>query len=290
MKIAIIGSSENNESVVDEAKELFDEVLYVPIDSIKLEVGEDQRVLYKDVDLSTFDIVLPLLNGSSNEILYLCLKILEKKVFLPILSEDFFIINKKCLLMKRLIDQGLKVRKSVFLASNRTSRMIIESLKFPIIIRSSSGKRVKVTNKETLDNVLSLFKAGNVRILEKPIEAESVIWLFVVGNEIIASYEQIGENLKSIALGGDILSKIYRVQKTINSDFFVVNFIRKKNSLIVNDVFLCPDFSVFNKITGKNTIKPLLVYLKNKLESERVGVITSIFGSIHDFFRGLVES
>jgi len=290
MKIAIIGLSENNTSVVEEAKKVFDEVLYVPIDSIKLEVGEEQRAFYKDVDLSTFDIILPLINTSYNEFMYLCLKILEKNVYVPISSDDFFIINKKCLLMKGLMNQGLKVRKSVFLASNRTSRMIIESLKFPITIRSSSGKRVKVTNEETLNNVLSLFKAGNIRILEKPIEAESVIWFFVVGNEIIASYEQVGENLRSIGVDEDIISKIYRVKKAINSDFFVVNYIRKKDNLIVNDVFLSPDFSVLNKVSGKNTIQPLLVYLKNKVESERIGVITSIFKSVHDFFRGLVKS
>jgi len=290
MKIAIIGLSEKNTSVVEEAKKVFDEVLYVPIDSIKLEVGEEQRAFYKDVDLSTFDIILPLINTSYNEFMYLCLKILEKNVYVPISSDDFFIINKKCLLMKGLMDQGLKVRKSVFLASNRTSRMIIESLKFPITIRSSSGKRVKVTNEETLNNVLSLFKAGNIRILEKPIEAESVIWFFVVGNEIIASYEQVGENLRSIGVDEDIISKIYRVKKAINSDFFVVNYIRKKDNLIVNDVFLSPDFSVLNKVSGKNTIQPLLVYLKNKVESERIGVITSIFKSVHDFFRGLVKS
>jgi len=290
MKIAIIGSTENNKPVVEEAGKVFDEVLYVPLNAIKLEVGEDQKVLYKDIDLSTFDIVLPLVNGSSNEILYLCLNILENSVYLPISSEDFFIIGKKCLLMKKLIDQGLKVRKSVFLASNRTSRMIIESLKFPIIIRSSSGKRVKVTNKETLDNVLSLFRAGNVRTLEKPIEAQSVIWLFVVGNEIIASYEQVGEDLRSIGVNGDLTSSIYSIQKAINSDFFVVNFIRKKNSLIVNDVFLSPNFSLFNEVTGKNTISPLLVYLKKKLEYERIGVITSIFNSVHGFLKGLVKS
>jgi len=290
MKIAIIGSTENNKPVVEEAEKLFDEVLYIPLDSIKLEVGEDQKVLYKDVDLSTFDIVLPLVNGSSNETMYLCLSILENNVYLPISSEDFFIIGKKCLLMKKLIEEGLKVRKSVFLASNRTSRMAIESLKFPIIIKSSSGKRVKVTNKETLDNVLSLFRAGNVRTLEKPIEAQSVIWLFVVGNEIIASYEQVGEDLRSIGVNGDLTSSIYRIQKAINSDFFVANFIRKKNSLIVNDVFLSPNFSLFNKVTGKNTISPLLVYLKKKLEYERVGVITCIFNSVHGFLKGLVKS
>ena len=290
MRIAIIGLSENNLSVVEEAKKIFDEALYIPIDSIKLEVGEEQRAFYKDVDLSTFDIILPLVNTSYNEFMYLCLKILEKNIYVPISSDDFFIIGKKCLLMKRLMDQGLKVRKSVFLASNRTSRMIIESLKFPITIRSSSGKRVKVTNEETLNNVLSLFKAGNIRILEKPIEAESVIWFFVVGNEIIASYEQVSENLRSIGVDEDIISKIYRVKKAINSDFFVVNYIRKKDNLIVNDVFLSPDFSVLNKVSGKNTIQPLLVYLKNKVESERIGVITSIFKSVHDFFRGLVKS
>lgn len=290
MKIAIIGSSEEDLPIVDEAKKIFDEVLYVPLDSIKLEVGEIQKAFYKDIDLSSFDVVLPLLNGSSKEFLFICLKILENDVYIPISSEDFFILGKKCLLMKRLIEQGLKVRKSAFLASNRTSRMLIENLKFPIVIRSSSGKRVRITNEETLNHVLSLFKAGNIRILEKPIEAESVVWYFVVGNEIVASYENVGENVRSIGINGEIVSQLYRVKKAVNSDFFVINFIRKKKSLVVNDIFLSPDFRQFDRVTGKNTSRVLLVYLKNKVEERRVGPVTSLFNSFYTLVKKVLKS
>ena len=290
MKIAVIGSSKENSTLVEEAEQIFDEVLYVPIDSVKLEVGEGQRALYKDVDLSTFDIILPLPKDTNREFFFLCLKILEKYTYTPISSDNFFIMDKKCLLMKKFIEQGLKVRKSAFLASNRTSKMLIENLKFPIVMRSYPGKRVLVTNAETLNNVLSLFKAGNIRILEKPIEAESALWFFVVGNEIVASYEQLGENVRSISPDGEIISKLFRIKKAVDSDFFVVNFIRRKNSLILNDVLLTPDFSELDKVTGKNTSRLLLIYLKNKVESMRVSPITSLVNSMYSLIRKVFKT
>ncbi len=284
MKIAIIGPNEDEPLLLEEAKEIFDEALYVPIDSVKLEVGEEQKVFYEDVDLSTFDIILPLPDEKNREFMFLCLKILEKYeyVYLPFSSEDFFMIENDGLMKKKLMNSGLKVRKSAILASNRTSRMLIENLKFPIIVRSLSGKGIRVTNEETLKNVLSLFKAGYIRVLEKPVKAESIIWCFIVGDEIVASFEENKETTRSIHVDTETESKLLKIRRVINSDYFVVNFIRKRNNLIVNDIYLTPDFSQFKKVTGKDVSKLLLIHLKNKIESMRVGPVTSFINLLYD--------
>lgn len=289
MKIAIIGPNEDEPPLLDEAKEMFDEVLYVPIDSVKLKVGEEQKVFYEDVDLTTFDIILPLPDEKNREFMFLCLKILEKYqyIYLPFSSDDFFMIENDGLMKKKLMNSRLKVRKSAILASNRTSRMLIENLKFPIIVRSLSGKGVRVTSQETLQNVLSLFKAGYIRILEKPIEAKSVIWCFVVGDEIVASFEETKETTRSIHVDTETESKLLKIRRVINSDYFVVNFIRNRNDLIVNDIYLKPDFSHFKKVTGKDVSKILLIYLKNKIESMKLRPITSFINSFRDSIKKL---
>ena len=187
-------------------------------------------------------------------------------------------------------DNKLKVRKSTILASNKTTTMLIENLKFPIIVRSLSGKGVRVTNEETLKNVLDLFKAGYIRILEKPIETKSVIWCFIVGDEIAASFEESKETTRSIHVDTETETKLLKMRRTINSDYFVVNFIRKRNDLIVNDIYLKPDFSKFKEVTGKDVSKTLLAHLKNKVESMKAGPITSLINSLQDFIKKLGKS
>ena len=287
MKIAIIGPNVNNPPLLEEAKAIFDEVLYVPLNSVKLEVDEDQKVFYEDVDLSSFDLIIPLPYEENREFMFLCLKMLEKDVYIPFSSMDFFIIENDALMKKKLINSGLNVRKSAILASNRTSRMLIENLKFPIIVRSLSRKGVRATNEETLKSVLDLFKAGYIRILEKPIEAKSVIWCFVVGDEIIASFEETKESTRSIRIDTETESKLLKIRTAINSDYFVINFIKKGNGLIVNDIYLNPDFSKFKEITGNNVSETLLIYLKNKVESMRVGPITLFMNSLYDTVKKL---
>jgi len=289
MKIAIIGPNLDEPPLLDEAKDIFDEVLYVPIDSVKLEVGEEQKVFYEDVDLTSFDAILPLPDEENREFMFLCLKILEKYgyIYLPFSSDDFFMIENDALMKKKLINSGLKVRKSAILASNRTSRMLIENLKFPVIVRTLSGKGVRVTNEETLQNVLSLFKAGYIRMLEKPIEAKAVIWCFLVGEEVIASFEETKETTRSIHVDTETESKLLKIRRVINSDYFVVNFIRKRNDLIVNDIYLKPDFSQFRKATGKDVSKILLIHLKNKIESMKLSPITSFINCFSDSIKKL---
>jgi len=289
MKIAIIGPNENNEPLLNIAKEIFDEVLYVPLDFVKLEVGEEQKAFYEDIDLSSFDVILPLPNEENREFMFLCLKILEKDVYTPVSSDEFFTIENDALMNKKLIKCGLNVRKSAILASNRTSRMLIENLKFPIIVRSLSAKGVRVTNEETLQSVLSLFKAGYIRILEKPMEAESLVWCFVVGDEIAASFEETKETTRSIRLDDETNAKLLKIRRVINSDFFVVSFIRKRNALILNDITLRTDFSRFKDVTGKDITKLLLIHLKNRVESRRISPIKSFIQSFYDLFRRLRE-
>ncbi len=288
MKIAIIGPKKEKPLILKEAEDIFEEALYVPINSVKLEVGEEEKVFYEDVDLSSFDIILPLLDETNREFMFLCLEILEKEVYIPFSSKDFFIIENDALMKKKLIKCGLKVRKGAILASNRTSRMMIENLKFPIIIRSPSGKGVRATNEETLKNVLSLFKAGYIRILEKPVKAESIIWCFVVGREVIASYEETKESTRSIHLDTETETKLFKIRRVIDSEFFVVNFIRKRKALIINDIYLAPDFSRFKETTGKDVSKLLLLHLKNKMESKN-HPIKSLVISVHDIFKKLWE-
>lgn len=284
MKIAIMGPNKEKPPILDEAESIFDEALYVPINSVKLEVGEEERVFYEDVDLSSFDIILPLPDETNREFMFLCLKILEKESYIPFSSSDFFIIENDALMKNKLIKCGLKVRKGAILASNRTSRMMIENLKFPIIVRSPSGKGVRATNEETLKNVLSLFKAGYIRILEKPVKAESIIWCFVVGKEVIASYEETKESTRSIHLDVETETKLFKIRRVIDSEFFVVNFIRKRKGLIINDIYLAPDFSLFKETTGKDVSKLLLLHLKNKVESKHRPV-KSLISSVHDIFK-----
>lgn len=285
MKLVILGSLERKEKdlpIIEEAQKIFDTALYVPVDHVKLGAGNDLGAWFKKTDLSNFDAVLPIPTYSNKEFYYTCLRILEKKVYTPIPSDKFFIMWNKPLLLKLFSNNGIKTRKVSIVACEIAANTIINQLKLPVIITPPSRKRVLITNKDTLKSVLSLFKPGYTIIVEKPIKPKSMIWVFVVGDEVVASYEKNRQGRKRIIIDEDLKKLAIKIRKSISSDFCAINFIKTKSQNIVNEITLSPDFSLYQDVTGKNISRALLTYLESKIKEEKRTILDRIVDSITD--------
>jgi glutathione synthase/RimK-type ligase-like ATP-grasp enzyme len=288
MKIAILGSPERKEKdlpLIREAKEVFETSLYVPIDGVKLGIEEEPKAWYKKTDLSEFDCILPIPISKNREFFYTCLRILEENVYLPISSDKFFILWKKPLLLKLFSQNNIEIRRTFVVASDVATGTILEELKLPVIITPPSEKRVLATKKETLKNILSLFKPGYTIVVEKPIKPESVIWTFVVGDEVVASYEKKKSRRRAIKLGEELENLAVKVRKIISSDFCGINFIKTKSHTIVNNVTLSPNFSLFQEVTGKNISRILLSYLKERVKESKKGLLDRFIDTITEFLK-----
>ncbi|MDI6825629.1 MAG: hypothetical protein QMD36_00310 [Candidatus Aenigmarchaeota archaeon] len=287
MKIAIIGSPDRKEldfPLVEEAKLIFDDVLYVPIGEIILKISKDLQVLHKDIDVSGFDVVLPISTFPYKEFYYMCLKILEKYTYTPISSDNFFNFCNRTLFLKTLSENGIKVRRIFSVASSVAARTIINQLGLPVIL-DVPGKNIFIADRTTLKNILSMFKPGRVIMFKKPIKPESMIWVFVVGNEVVASYEKVDKNMRPVRVERKIEELAVRIKNLISSDFCVVNFLRVKNQTMMNQVSLSPDFPLFQKITSKNICRSLLMHLRANATEKRKNILDIFVDSINDFVR-----
>ncbi len=292
MKIVILGSPERRKKdleLLKDAKGVFDKALYVSIDSVKLEVSDEMKVSFEKTDLSDFDVILPVPTYEHKETYYMCLKILEKSCYVPYKSDDFFLLWNKPLLIKKLQESDINVRKTVVVASNYIPENAVKELKLPIIVNSYKGK-VLVTDKNTLKDVMDLFKKGIMNRLEKPISANKSIWCFIVGDEVIGCYEKVGDERKRMTKASSDITKLSkRIKSIVNTDFCIINFLETKDKIIVKNISVTPDFPLFEKITGKNLGLSLLIYVKSQIEEEKLPFITKFIIDVMDLLKRLVK-
>ncbi|MCD6403073.1 MAG: hypothetical protein J7K98_01950 [Candidatus Aenigmarchaeota archaeon] len=285
MKLLIIGDPKEEgigKVVSKEARKFFTKVLYVPINRIRLEVSDDIRVFYENEDLGSYDGVLPMPTMENAEFFYLVTRMLEKNVvYTPIPSDVILLPWNKPLLSYTLRKNGIKIRKVFAIAQNVAASTIMNEIKFPVFITTPSGRRVLVTKEEVLKDVLNLFKAGNMITIEKPIKATSVVWSFVVGDEVIASYEKSEEKgRRAIRLDKELEEISIKIREILKSDFCVLSFVKTKNETVLSNVSFSPDYKVFNEVTGINTISLLLSYLAEKLYEEKKGMLNKFVDSV----------
>jgi len=273
MKLAIVTTPERIEkdkNLVSEANKYFSHVVYTSIDSIKLEVGKELEIFYSRYDLSEFDYVLLIPTVEYKEFFYTALRILENKdVLIPISSEKFFMMWNRPLLLRMLAKQGIKIRKTFAIAQNIVADTIAKELKLPVMITTTKGKRVYVNKRGVLKDVLDLFRPGHMVVIEKPITPESVIWSFVIGEEVVASYERVGNSRRSIVLDEKMKEIALKIRRILGSEYCVVNFIKVGKRLIANNVTLAPDFNLFYEATGKSVSDLLLSSIAERVRSGR---------------------
>jgi len=257
MKIAILADS-NRESkdqpIIDEAKEAFGEeaVTYVPITQVRFDLAGQTAVRFNGADLAEFDCVIPIPTITHSELFYTALRMLgADEQELPLDAKKYLLIMNDELLFNFLEANGVRVREYITVASNASLDNVGEIIKYPALVRPPK-KRVIVTNKQTLKDVISLYKIGTPIKIETPIKAERNVWVFVLRDEVLASYEGSGKNAKSFAVDDELKSIALKVRKLVGCDYCAMRFLMQRNEWILDKVALSPNFSNFQKITGIN--------------------------------------
>jgi len=283
MNIGIIGSPKGNKELITQAKKFFSEVVYIPINEIKLEVGSDFTAWFGNRNLSKMDIILPL-PTSNFEFFYMTLRILERHTLVTVPSSKFFLWWKKPAFFKLLAENGVGTRKSFMAAYAQTANSIIKRLKLPLIVTLPSRKKVSVTNKNTLSDVLSLFSPGYTFVFKKLVKPDRNIWSLIIGDEIVTSYEKSRENEKRIKINleSELKELVLKVRELLESEICSVNLIQVKSRVFVNDVLLTPEFEIYKEVSGINVYEVLFSYLQKKLKK---GMLTNIGKGVISFIR-----
>lgn len=300
MKIAILADpnrKSKDQPILDEAEKAFGTVVYAPITQIRFDIGRASRlsraprsgvaVRFDGADLAEFDCIITIPTITHSELFYTALWMLDAKTIpahtIPIGAEKYLLTMNEELLFNFLGSNGLPVRKSITVASNASLDSVEENIKYPALVKPPK-KRVIVTNKQTLKDVISLYKIGTPIRIETPIKAEKNIWVFVLGDEVIASYEKTGNSGKAdrpFAVDDKLKNIAIMARELIGCDYCSMRFLMQKNEWILDKVALSPNFSNFQKITGVNIARHIVSCSSRKVKVEKPWWHTKI----EEFFR-----
>lgn len=257
-KIAILANESRKAKdglIIEECKKVFDEVIYAPINKVRFDIVSERaydgiRLGYDGNDLSDVDCVLTIPTNNKKELFYSALRMIDGP-FMPFDAKTYMLTINEDLLAGFMGSNGIPVRKSLVVASNITMDRINERIKYPVIVRPPE-KRVIVTNRHTLKDVLSLYKYGTPIRIETPIKSKKNVWVFVLGDEVIAGYERVKDTAKVTAVDDDIKRLSIKVRRLVGCDYCALRFLRGSRGWVFDKLTFSPDFANFHKITGIN--------------------------------------
>lgn len=277
MKIAILANEsrkKKDKPILDEAEQAFDEVIYAPINRVRFDIVSKKKqngitLRLNGSDVSEADCVLTIPTINKKEIFYSALRMVDGPI-VPFDAKSYMLTINEELLFGYLSSNGVPVRKSVVVASNISMDRINERIKYPVIVKPPQ-KRVIVTNKHTLKDVISLYKYGTPIRIETPIRSEKNVWVFVLGEEVIAGYEKVKNVAKVTAIDDDVKRLAIKVRRLVGCDYCALRFLKdKKNGRWVFDkLTFSPNFANFQKITGVNIGRYMISRYRSKAEAKQ---------------------
>ncbi|QGA80670.1 ATP-grasp domain-containing protein [Candidatus Nanohalobium constans] len=167
MKLGIIYGeiSTKHQLLMERAEEIFDSVLAAPIEGIKFVHGEEEeKVLYKDTDLTEFDAVY--IRTADNDMMFsehLVEVLNESGVVTQAENDTYAYESNKFYSMKILAENGVNVPDSIYTLSPEVAVESARELGYPVImktVRGAGGEGVmRATSENELKPVMDTMKS-----------------------------------------------------------------------------------------------------------------------------------
>ena len=293
MKACVVGSKRHSlstmriyEAMKDSGR--FSSVLFVPTEGIRIGVKKGKfPIFYREIDLASFDAVVPRIGASKAMFGYLITRYLvEAGVYVPMRPNSILIAHDKYLTLEILNRAKVPVPETYLTMSPPTAKRIISELKPPIVMKllgGSGGKGVMFSDDG--ENAASLIDTLNV--LRQPLFIEKYIQnpgedirIIVIGNNAVASMKRIakkGGKRSNLASGGkgipykidSTLERIaVRSAKAIGSEICGVDVIESPEGPLVIEMNISPGMKIAD-ITNKNIPRMIADYVADKTEVYR---------------------
>ena len=273
MKVGIV-SAKMNKDVLDFFNQKFP-TFFIPLSEIKFGVERSFSIQHKKLNL--FDLDYLIINSNSStlnrEIFYTLLKMIEKNVNTPISSENFLIVSNKVLFSNILIKNNINVRKMFVIAQKAVIEDILKEISFPLIVSLPSKKRIVVTKRSTLLEVLSLFKPGIMITIEKILRNARNLSVFVVGNSVIGM-EKIDDKIKIVKVEDKIKETAIKIKDLFSIDFCTIDFQVTEDKFYVDDIKISYSEDLLKK-TNKN-LELLANFIENKIKEREKSIFKKI--------------
>lgn len=281
MSLCLIGQekSETNLKLLEEAKKKFFSVFFVPVEGIRIGLGDKFNISYRTSDLKKFDSVYPRITRPLYSYAYQLLSLLPPEIYTPIKPISFLLAEERFFLLSVLKKRGVNTLNIELAKSSKAAQGILEEERFPIIIRTPDKETGVVAN--TLNEAKSVINAlGSLKqsILIEDV-VKDVVSCYVAEPEVIASVKKktkekdvifskgeykkhkMDVETKHIALEAAraIDTQIARVDISVNGEPKVVN------------IHLSPNLMVPSRATGINLPKEIIrqIYDNYKRHKEK---------------------
>lgn len=142
MKLAVVYGeiSTRHQQIMERAEDIFDSVLAVPVDGLKFVHGEEDKILYKNTDLTEFEAVYIRIDDRDMMLAEHLAEILNNNDVVTQADDDTFSYDSnKFYNMKVLAENGVKVPDSVYTLSPDVAVSEAQKLGYPIIMKTIKG-------------------------------------------------------------------------------------------------------------------------------------------------------
>lgn len=286
MKLAILApknQSESSKLLIKEAKKLFTKVDFIPLKEITLEIPQKMRAKHNANTLSDYDYILPRIDSKRAPFGYTVVKMLDlHNIKKPYPAETVLISHNKFSTVFELAKARIPIPRSKYTASKLSASNIIDSSRFPLVIKlvsSFGGKGVLFASTETAANsvvkTLDLLKQ-DIMIEEFIQNPGEDIRAFVVGKEVIASMKRIakeGDRRANLHSGGaaeqvELSAKekelAIRSAKAIKAKICAIDMVRGPEGTVVIETNINPGLGGITRATGVNVARKIIEFCKKE--------------------------
>lgn len=260
MSLCIIGleKSETNLRLLEEAKNMFASVFFVPIDGIRIGLGEKFSISYRSSDILKFNSLYPRIPPRFYSYAYQLLSLLPPETFTPIKPITFLLASERFFLLSVLRKRDINTLDIHLARSTKAAQAILEESEFPIVIRVPGKETGVVANAQT--EAKSVIDA--LGSLKQPVLIEELVKdmvsCYVADPDVLASVKKKTKEKDLVFSKGDLKNQKINIEtrhlaletaKAIDTQIVRVDISLNGDPKVVN-VNLNPDLIRPSKVTG----------------------------------------
>jgi ribosomal protein S6--L-glutamate ligase len=290
MKIAVLGpspkvASHSTKRIIDEAKLQFRRVDFVPVADVTLNVGKGASATFGDVDLSSYDYIIPRIDSKRASVAYPVFLMLDRTdVKKPYPASTILIAHNKFLTLMELTKRNIPIPQTWITGSKEVAGSIVDRQKLPLIMKLLAGfggegvmiMEGRAAAKAAIHTMKTLHQ--EVLIEEYLPNPGEDIRAIVAGDEVIASFKRIaapGSKKANIHLGGrgvdyKLTSEMKEIAvkscRAVESRICAVDMVESRGIPYVIEVNINPGLRGIEKATGINVAKRMVDYVKSEVK------------------------
>jgi ribosomal protein S6--L-glutamate ligase len=287
-KLLVIGPRQygiSTQMLMDEAKNVFSTVNYIPVNEIQLSLKKTPEITYDGKDITKCDYCLPRIDSKRAPHGYHVIRFMDMlNIKKPYNAESVLIAHNKFMSLEVLNKAGVPIPATYMVSSLAAAKKLLKKMKYPIILKLVGGfGGVGVMVFEDYETASSAIETMNS--LKQQILIEEFIpnpgedyRAIVVGGEMVAAMKRVskkGEFRANIFMGGkgkyiklkdDMTDIALEAAAAVNSDIIAIDMIEGKDGPKVIEVNLNPGLKGIKKATNIDVSKKIISFIKSEVK------------------------